>query len=322
MPHPSFKSKISFLLQYSYSRSTATTTTNSNTQPLENTVQARPVTPPGQAPSISVLRREAAAHLHACRSPSLDFGVGEWADLENEFEPPPLRRRYKLHGEGTLDEENGTKKEEGGKKKFAFVKYAKRIGRFLFHFDGGKTDSRGRPILRDSNDSPDPRHMRGRIRGKTFSGERPIFRDVVWDPSPQLEEGEVRGEEQGEGSGRRRCCAVGTGAAYEGCCGGPSRPTPATLDAEVAAPVHDGVEIDNEDGREHTDRGVTGLEYRSSSEDVHNHAHRVQGGCDCGMISGEDNVDGSPEGEEGYGELSAHPSPFTRLEEDGRYGYF
>lgn len=325
MPDSSFKIKIPFLLSYSYSRSTTVT---SNTRTLGDTINVRPTTPPGQAPSISRLRREAEACLRACRTPSnLDLAIGEWADLEDGFEPVPLQRRHRTQfydGEGTEDEEKGKKKKEGGnKKKSAFVKFAKRITRFLFHFDGGKTDSRGRPVLRDLNRSPDPRNMRRRTRGTTFSGERPVFRDVDWNPSPQPGNSEVRGEEQGEGSGRRQCCAVGTGTAYEGCCEGPSRLKLATFDAEIAASVSEGAEIENEGNREQTDGGVGGLEHQSSAGN--GHARVVQGRCGCGIISGDDGEDGDdeiPRDEWGYGELSAHPSPFTRVEEDGRYGYF
>ncbi|KAG6990906.1 hypothetical protein G7Y79_00060g092100 [Physcia stellaris] len=316
MPDLSFKIKIPFLLSYSYSRSTTVT---SNTQTFGGAVNVRPTTPPGQAPSISRLRREAEACLRACRTPSnLDLAIGEWADLEDGFEPAPLQRRHRSQfydGEGTEGEENGKK----NKKKSAFVKFAKRITRFLFHFDGGRTDSRGRLLLRDLNRSPDPRNMRRRTRGTTFSGERPVFRDVDWNPSPQPGNGEVRGEEQGEGSGSRQCCAVGTGTAYEGCCEGPSRPKLVTSEAEVAASVNRGEE-DNEENRGQTDSGVGGLVYQSSSEDGHDYARGDQ--CSCGILSGDDGNDEMPADEVGYGELSAHPSPFTRVEDDGRYGYF
>ena len=280
----------------------------------------RPVTPPGQAPSISVLRRQAAACLRACEEPSnLDLAIGEWHDLPDGSEPAPLRRQHRTvfyHGENIVDEEKGKKKKEGGKKKrSAFVKGAKRIARFLFRFDGGKTDSRGRPVLRDLNHSPDPRNMRRRTRGTTFSGERPVFRMVDWNPPPRLGNGEVRGEEQAEGSGRRDCCAVGTGTgtAYEGCFEGPSRLNLATPDAEIAGPV------DGEVNKVHADSGISGLEHQSSSGDGHDCARGIQGQCGYGLVSGEDEIAGD---DERYGELSPHPSPFTRVEEDGRHGYF
>ena len=83
----------------------------------------------------------------------------------------------------------------------------KRFARFLFHFDGGKTDSRGEIIF-----DPYDQIRRGPIRASGGFRERPVFGEVNWNPGPRL-------ERRGATRGRRTEVQQETECEGEECCG-------------------------------------------------------------------------------------------------------
>ena len=79
---------------------------------------------------------------------------------------------------GLPPQSGSTSREPTQKKKGGWVKCCmKRFVRFLFHSDGGKTDSRGVPIFEpyaDLRRAP----VRAPVRARARGSERPVFREV------------------------------------------------------------------------------------------------------------------------------------------------
>lgn len=183
----------------------------------------------------------------------------------------------------------------------------KRFARFLFHFDGGKTDSRGEIIF-----DPYDQIRRGPIRASGGFRERPVFGEVNWNPGPRL-------ERRGATRGRRTEVQQETECEGEECCGRRGRERTRPWLAEEGAEIEggengmDASELEEALGpevvamlRAHADSAVSGLG-----------EGRGDGGSPCEEIEGGDQ--GSEESRNG--ELSAHPSPKTGVDGDGD-GYF
>ena len=188
-------------------------------------------------------------------------------------------------------------------KRGRFKQFVKRLARFLFHSDGGRTDSHGDIIF-----DPYGHMSRGPNRAGVSENERPIFREIDWNPPPRLGRkgamrksgGRCKGEECCGGRGRdtrARPQLVGDGTGYEW-------GEEAIDTSEMQGWGREVVET----MRHHADSAVSGLGDKPKLGEGQQ--------CQCQGVEDDDQGD-----EESWnGELSPHPSPKTRLEDCG--GYF
>ncbi|KAL8793584.1 MAG: hypothetical protein Q9195_003847 [Heterodermia aff. obscurata] len=202
-----------------------------------------------------------------------------------------------------------TSTEAGQKKKRkTFKRYVKRFMQFLFHSDGGNSDSSGEIIF-------DP-HAPVRRDPSVSERAGPVFREVDWSPAPRLERrGALRGHrgDMDPGAGRVECEG-------EECCGRRGRRLTRRRLVKERAGLEGGEEgVDASEVQEalgedivamlraHADSAIGGLEEG---------AHKFEAGSREGWREGTRQCEEVGAGDEGseescYGELSRHPSPKT-----------